>query len=44
MSSILVLDDRATDRQLLVTLPGAEGHSVRETSTVDEALRLDGSA
>jgi signal transduction histidine kinase len=40
MSSILVLDDRASDRELLVTLLGADGHSVRESSTGQEALRL----
>jgi signal transduction histidine kinase len=40
MSSILVLDDRAVDRELLATLLGLAGYSVREAATGDEALGL----
>ena len=38
--SILVLDDRAPDRELLAVLLGRAGYSVREASTGDEALTL----
>ena len=40
MSSILVLDDHAADRELLSTLLGLAGYSVREASTGEEALGL----
>lgn len=40
MSSILVLDDRRADRELLTTLLGHAGYDVREASTGEEALRL----
>ena len=40
MSSILVLDDRAADRELLATLLEHAGHSVSEAATGDEALAL----
>jgi signal transduction histidine kinase len=40
MSSILVLDDHAADRELLATLLGHAGYTVREASTGDEALGL----
>ena len=40
MSSILVLDDRAADRELLATLLGHAGYSVRGASTGEEALGL----
>jgi signal transduction histidine kinase len=39
-NSILVLDDRASDRELLATLLGCAGYAVREASTGDEALEL----
>jgi CheY-like chemotaxis protein len=38
MSSILVLDDRATERELLVTVLGYLGHTMREASDRQEAL------
>ena len=38
MNSILVLDDRAADRELLATVLGLAGYSVREASTGHEAL------
>ncbi len=40
MNSILVVDDRAADRELLATLLGLAGYSVREASTGVEALGL----
>ncbi len=40
MSSILVLDNQAADRDLLVTVLGYAGHAVAEASTGEEALRL----
>jgi PAS domain S-box-containing protein len=40
MSSILVLDDRAIERELLVTVLGYAGHAVVEASTGAEALAL----
>ena len=40
MSSILVLDDRTVDRELLATLLAHAGHSVRAASSGDEALGL----
>jgi signal transduction histidine kinase len=42
VSSILVLDDRAADRELLTTLLGHAGYDMREAATGDEALRLAG--
>ena len=39
-NSILVLDDRLADRELLVILLGRAGYSVREASTGEEALEL----
>jgi signal transduction histidine kinase len=40
VSSILVLDDRPADRELLATLLGHAGYDVREASTGDEAIGL----
>jgi PAS domain S-box-containing protein len=40
MSSILVLDDRAIERELLVTVLGYAGHAVVEASTGTQALEL----
>ncbi len=40
MASILVLDDRSDDRELLATLLGHAGYSVRGASTGEEALGL----
>lgn len=40
MSSILVLDDQAADRDLLATVLGYAGHVVVQASTGEEALRL----
>ena len=40
MNSILVLDDRSDDRELLTTLLGHAGYSVRGASTGEEALGL----
>jgi signal transduction histidine kinase len=40
VSSILVLDDRPADRELLTTLLGHAGYDMREAATGDEALRL----
>lgn len=40
MSSILVVDDRATDRELLVTVLGYAGHTVAEASTGEAALAV----
>lgn len=40
MSSILVLDDRASERDLLVTVLTHTGHTVVEASTGQEALEL----
>lgn len=40
MSSILVLDDRPADRELLTTVLGHAGYEVREAATGDEALEL----
>lgn len=40
MNSILVLDDNALDRELVATLLGLAGYSVREASTGDAALDL----
>jgi two-component system, chemotaxis family, sensor kinase CheA len=40
VSSILVLDDRATDRDLLSTVLGYAGHIVTQASTGEEALGL----
>jgi signal transduction histidine kinase len=42
VSSILVLDDRPADRELLTTLLGHAGYEMREAATGDEALRLAG--
>ena len=38
--SILILDDRAADRELLATLLGHAGYSVTEASSGDEALAV----
>jgi PAS domain S-box-containing protein len=40
MTSILVLDDRETDRDLLATVLGYAGYAVLEASTGDAALEL----
>jgi signal transduction histidine kinase len=40
VSSILVLDDRPDDRELLTTLLGHAGYETREASTGEEALGL----
>jgi signal transduction histidine kinase len=40
MNSVLVLDDRPADRELLATLLGHAGYDVREASTGEEALAL----
>jgi PAS domain S-box-containing protein len=40
VSSILVLDDRAIERELLVTVLGYAGHAVVEASTGTQALEL----
>jgi two-component system, cell cycle sensor histidine kinase and response regulator CckA len=40
VSSILVLDDRATERDLLSTVLGYAGHAVLQASTGEEALDL----
>ncbi len=40
MKSIVVLDDRAADRELLGVLLGRAGYSVHEASTGEEALEL----
>jgi CheY-like chemotaxis protein len=40
MSSILVLDDRATERELLSTVLGHVGHTVLEASSGEQALDL----
>jgi signal transduction histidine kinase len=40
MNSILVLDDRAADRELLATLLAHAGYSVAQASTGEEALAL----
>ena len=40
MSSILVLDDRATERELLATVVQYMGHTVLEAQTGEEALDL----
>ncbi len=40
MSSILVLDDRPADRQLLKTVLGHAGHGVSEAATGHQALEL----
>jgi signal transduction histidine kinase len=40
MGSVLVLDDRQSDRQLLTTLLAYAGHQVLEATTGEEALRL----
>lgn len=40
MSTVLVLDDRATDRELLVTLLAHAGHRALETHAGDEALAI----
>jgi signal transduction histidine kinase len=40
MSAILVLDDRATERELLSTVLGYVGHTVREASSGEQALQL----
>jgi PleD family two-component response regulator len=40
VSSILVLDDRATERDLLSTVLGYAGHAVVQASTGEDALSL----
>ena len=40
MSSILVLDDRAPERELLSTVLGYVGHTVVQASTGEQALEL----
>ena len=40
MSSILVLDDRATERELLAAVLGHAGHRIVEASGGEDALRL----
>jgi PAS domain S-box-containing protein len=40
MSSILVLDDRTTERDLLSTVLGYAGHSVVQAATGEEALEI----
>jgi CheY-like chemotaxis protein len=40
MTSALVLDDRATDRELLSTVLGYAGYSVLEAATGQKALDL----
>ncbi|HEX8156817.1 MAG TPA: EAL domain-containing protein [Solirubrobacteraceae bacterium] len=40
MSSVLVVDDRATNRDLLRTILGYAGHAVQEASSGPEALTL----
>jgi two-component system, cell cycle sensor histidine kinase and response regulator CckA len=40
MPTVLVVEDRPTDRELLVALLGRSGYDVLEAETGDEALRL----
>lgn len=40
MPTVLVVEDRPTDRELLVSLLGGSGYDVLETETGEEALRL----
>lgn len=40
MNSIIVLDDRATERELLVTVLSSVGHTMLEASTGPQALEL----
>jgi two-component system cell cycle sensor histidine kinase/response regulator CckA len=40
MPTVLVVEDRPTDRELLVALLGSSGYEVVEAETGDEALRL----
>src|SRR5579862_7072990 len=40
MATILVVDDRPTNRQLLVTLLGYRGHCLLEAGDGEEALRV----
>ena len=40
MKSVLIVDDRADDRELLATLLGHAGYQVRDAATGDEALAL----
>jgi CheY-like chemotaxis protein len=40
MPTVLVVEDRPTDRELLVSLLGSSGYDVLEAETGDEALRL----
>ena len=42
MSTILVVDDRPEDRELMSTLLGYAGHDVVEAASGDAALRLAG--
>jgi CheY-like chemotaxis protein len=41
MTSILVVDDRSADRELLATVLGHAGYRVREAATGDAALELE---
>ena len=40
MPTVLVVEDRPTDRELLVSLLGGSGYDVLETEKGEEALRL----
>ncbi len=40
MPTVLVVEDRPRDRELLVSLLGGSGYDVLETETGDDALRL----
>ncbi|HMJ96485.1 MAG TPA: response regulator [Thermoleophilaceae bacterium] len=40
MATVLVVEDRPTDRELLVSLLSGSGYDVLEAETGDEALRL----
>ncbi len=40
MPTVLVVEDRPTDRELLVSLLGGSGYDLLEAETADEALRL----
>ena len=40
MPTVLVVEDRPTDRELLVSLLGGSGYDVLETGTGEDALRL----
>lgn len=40
MPTVLVVEDRPTDRELLVSLLGGSGYDLLEAETADDALRL----